>query len=114
MSFYETRELHNKMMLRTHYYACSYQDLERAIIEVGEGFGYQLTDYGQERKEFCFDGKGGSLVVTVTSFGYSEHAVDLNIDNNVFFDFGMGKRKIQSFYNALAQIVKFKGVSLHP
>ena len=113
MSFYETRELHNKPALRTHYFSSSYDDLEKAIIKVGEEFGYQLTDYQKERKEFCFDGSG-SLVVTVTSFGYSEHAVDLNIDTNIFFDFGAGRRKIANFYNRLAQIVTYKGVSLHP
>ena len=113
MSFYETRELHSKPALRTHYFASSYDDLEKAIIKVAEDLGYQLTDYQRDRKEFGFDGPA-SLVVTVTSFGYSEHAVDLNIDTNIFFDFGAGRRKITNFYSHLAQIVTYKGVSLHP
>ena len=44
MSFYETRELHNKPALRTHYFASSYDDLEKAILDMEENLKKLYSD----------------------------------------------------------------------
>ena len=113
MSFYETRELHKKEALRTHWYACSYNEAKEVIISMANVFGFSIVDINDTYQEILLDGRG-SLVVKVCSFGKYEQGIDFNFDNHHIIDFGAGARFITKLYSYIGSKLRFKGVSLHP
>ena len=113
MVFYETRELHKKVALRTRWYQGKYSEIKDAILKVASEMGYEVIDINDTYQEMLLEGTN-TISIKISSYGRYEHGVDFSLSSNLPFDFGMGKRVIVKWYDNLGKYCKFKGVSLHP
>lgn len=113
MSFYETREMHKKEILRTRWYHATYADVKKAIFEVADELGYAVVDVNDTYQEFLLEGRA-VLVIKVCSYSRYEQGIDFNITTKSFFDFGAGRLKIKEWYDRLGRHLHLKGISLHP
>lgn len=113
MSFFETRELHSKEELRTHWFQCTYQEAKKAIFEAAEELGYSVIDVNDTFHEMLLEGPH-VVVVKITSYGRYEQGIDFAVSTKWLLDLGRSKKVVGRLYNSIAKHVKFKGVSLHP
>ena len=113
MSFFETRELHSKLELRTNWYQCTYQEAKKAIFSVAEELGYEVVDVNDTFHEMLLEGPY-AIVVKITSYGRFEQGIDFAVSTKWLLDLGRSKKLVGSLYSHIAKYVKFKGVSLHP
>ena len=113
MSFFETRELHSKLELRTNWYQCTYQEAKKAILNVAEELGYEVMDVNDTFHEILLEGPH-VIVVKITSYGRFEQGIDFAVSTKWLLDLGRSRSLVSKLYNHIAKHVKFKGVSLHP
>ena len=113
MSFFETRELHSKEALRTHWFQCTYQEAKKAIFSVAEELGYGVIDVNDTFHEMLLEGPH-VVVVKITSYGRYEQGIDFAVSTKWLVDLGRSKTVVGRLYNSIAKHVKFKGISLHP
>ena len=113
MSLYETRELHSKEELRTHWYQGTYADVKNAVFKMAETLGYDVIDANDTFREILLEG-AHVIIVKITSYNRYEQGVDFNISTNWLFDLGRGRKLVSGLYEEIAKYVKFKGISLHP
>lgn len=113
MSFFETRELHRKEELRTHWYQCTYQEAKKAIFAIADELGYGVVDVNDTFHEMLLEGPH-VIVVKITSYNRYEQGIDFNISTKWLLDLGRGKGLVNGLYNHIGKYAKFKGVSLHP
>lgn len=113
MSFFETRELHSKEELRTHWYQGRYEEIKEAIFKMADELGYGVIDVNDTFREMLLEGEH-VVVVKISSFNRYEHGIDFNISTKWLLDLGRSKRLVSRLYNTISRYAKFKGVSLHP
>ena len=113
MSFFETRELHSKLELRTNWFQCTYQEAKKAIISTAEDLGYEVVDVNDTFHEMLLEGEH-VIIVKITSYGRYEQGIDFSVSTKWIFDFGRSKDLVSKLNNNIAKYIKFKGVSLHP
>lgn len=113
MSFFETRELHSKEALRTHWYQGRYEEIKQAIFKMAEDLGYGVIDVNDTFHEMLLEGPH-VVIVKITSYNRYEHGIDFNISTNWLLDLGRSKKLVTRIYNQISKYAKFKGVSLHP
>ena len=113
MSFFETRELHSKLELRTQWFQCTYQEAKKAIFSVASELEYEVMDVNDTFHEILLEGPY-VVIVKITSYGRYEQGIDFAISTKWLLDLGRSKALVGKLYNQIAKHVKFKGVSLHP
>ena len=113
MSFFETRELHSKEALRTHWYQGTYEELKKAVFKMAEDFGFGVVDVNDTFKEMLLEGPH-VVIVKITSYNRYEQGVDFNVSTKWLLDLGRSKTLVTKLYNQISKYAKFKGVSLHP
>ena len=110
----ETRELHTDPELRTRYYRNKFKDVIIGLRKVASQNAMEVRDVNDIHKEVYMLGNGFDAIVTITQISPIEAGIDLKV--NTFSGIGMGrpKKKALKIYQDLKEILKFKGISLHP
>ena len=113
MSFFETRELHSKEALRTHWYQGTYEDVKKAVFKMADDLGYGVVDVNDTFKEMLLEGPH-VVIVKITSYNRYEQGVDFNVSTSWLLDLGRSKKLATRLYSQISRYAKFKGISLHP
>lgn len=110
----ETRELHADPQLRTRYYRNKFEEVVEALHKLGEKNNFEVRDVNKIHKEIYVIGRGFDSIVTVAMINPIEAGIDFKLNLFATMGFGRPKKMVVKFYADLKQILRFKGISLHP
>ncbi|MCK5732474.1 MAG: hypothetical protein KAH13_05615 [Tenericutes bacterium] len=110
----ETRELHIDPQLRTRYYRNNFKDVLEALHTLAEKYHMNIQNVNEVHKEVYIIGHGHDCIVTIAQLSPIEAGIDFKV--NMFSAVGLNrpKKKALQYYATLKELLKFKGVSLHP
>ncbi len=110
----ETKELHIDPELRTNYYRNNFAQVLDALKQVSEEENLEIRDVNKVHREIYMLGNGFDVIVTISEITPVEIGVDFKVNWFTGFGFHRPKKKVVMFYAKLKNLLRFKGVSLHP
>ena len=110
----ETRELHKKEKLRTHYYRNNFKQIVNAFKEIVEQDNMEIHDVNEQYGDVFLVGDGYEVIASVIQLTPIETSVDFKV--NWFATFGLNRpeKKAIHLYEELDKRLTFKGTVLHP
>ena len=110
----ETREMHRDPELRTNYYRNNFNQVLEALNTIAQEEHVEVRNVDKIHKEIYMLGDGFDMIVTLTEITPVEIGIDFKVNWFTGFGFNRPKKKVLLFYSKLKQILRFKGISLHP
>ncbi len=110
----ETKELHVDPELRTNYYRNNFNQAVDALKQIASEEHMEVKDVNKTHREIYILGDGFDAIVTVSEITPVEIGIDFKVNWFSGFGFHRPKKKVVIFYAKLKNILRFKGVSLHP
>jgi len=110
----ETRELHPNPQLRTNYYRNNYKQIIEALEKLAEDLGLKIKNVDEIHKEIYMITSNYDIIFTLAQITPSEYGIDLKINWFSGFGFNRPKKKAAEIFAKLKELLRFKGVSLHP
>ena len=111
----ETSENSTKEFLKTHYYKCNYAKLKKAVFDVLDELGFDLTNEDDEYYEHLFQRHDVNLTLKFNEFNQRETCIDFFIDAYYFlFPKSKVEKLMTIIYAKVNKLVEFKGLGLHP
>lgn len=110
----ETRELHRDPELRTNYYRNNFSQVLEALEKLAEQEHLEIKNVDKIHKEIYMLGDGYDIIVTLAEINPVEIGIDFKLNWFTGFGYNRPKKKIVKFYAKLKELLRFKGISLHP
>jgi len=110
----ETRELHKKVALRTHYYRNSFDQVKKALDTIVEEDNMQVQDVNRKFGDIYLLGDGYEVIVSAIQLTPNETSIDFKINYFVTIGWNRPEKKAVHLYARLDQLLHFKGTVLHP
>ena len=110
----ETRELHPDPALRTNYYRNNFTQVVDALTKIAEAEKLEIRDVNKGYREIYMLANGYDIIVTISEITPIEIGVDLKVNWFTGFGFNRPRKKVLYFYAKLKEVLRFKGISLHP
>lgn len=111
---YETNEVDNLEIFKTHYYKTNYEKLKEAIIEYAKSNNFEVQTWNDEFAEGCISNGKITLTIKIIMQNPRETSIDFFIE---VYKFLGGKKQaqevLQSIYSFLGKKFEFKGLGLH-
>lgn len=110
----ETSENATELLLQTHYYKTSYDELKATYLSILNDIGHTVTSVNDDYCEICSEVPNMIVIAKIIMQDLKETSIDFSI--NATFAIG-GKKKIKAFIDMILKKIEekheFKGVSLH-
>jgi len=110
----ETRELHRDPQLRTNYYRNNFTQVVDALKMLAEEDHLEVKNIDKVHKEIYMLGSGYDIIVTLSEITPVEIGIDFKVNWYSGFGYNKPKKKVLYYYKKLKELLRFKGVSLHP
>lgn len=110
----ETRELHREPELRTNYYRNNFAQVIEAFQVIAKEQYMEIKNINKTHKEIYLLGDGYDIIVTLVEITPVEIGVDFKVNWFTGFGFNRPKKKVGLIYSRLKELLRFKGISLHP
>lgn len=109
----ETREMHKKDELRTHYYRNTFEQVVKAFEKICSEEDIQLQQVNKQFGDLYMCAFDFEVFATVLQITPAETSVDMKINFFSLMGFKKPERKIIHLYQRLDHSLNFKGKSLH-
>ena len=110
----ETRELHKKDKLRTHYYRNNFDQVKKALEQIAEEDNMQVQNVNRQYGDIYIIADGYEVICSVIQITPIETSVDFKINYFSTFGWGRPEKKAIHLYERLDALLSFKGTLLHP
>jgi hypothetical protein len=110
----ETKELHTDPDLRTNYYRNNFTQVLDALKQIAEQENLEIRDVNKTHREIYMLGSGFDVIVTISEITPIEIGIDFKVNWFSGFGFHRPRKKVLEFYAKLKNLLRFKGISLHP
>ena len=114
MAVIETSENSSNLVLQTHYYKASYEQIKNAYLEIIEGLNHNIVSINDDYTEIYSEVPHMTVIAKIimqdpleTSIDFEIHAEYLVANNRKAFKF------IDTVLKKIEEKYPFKGVSLH-
>ena len=109
----ETKEVHKKEQLRTHYYRNNFNDVLNAFNKIAEEDNMEVQHVDKKWGEVYIIANGYEVIAIVNQITPLETAVDFKINYFVTFGFNRPMKRAIHLYERLDSMLNFKGTMLH-
>lgn len=110
----ETRELHRDPQLRTNYYRNNFTQVLEALKTIAAEDHMEIKNIDKVHKEIYMLGSGYDIIVILSEITPVEIGIDFKVNWFTGFGYNRPKKKVLFYYAKLKELLRFKGVSLHP
>lgn len=112
MTAIETSENQKKLLLQTHYYKASYEEIRDAYLKILDDLGHEIVSVNDDYVEICSEVPHMIVIAKIIEQDKKETSIDFYIQP----DFGAKGKALKFIEDVLKKIeasYEFKGVSLH-
>lgn len=114
MAVIETGENQKKLVLQSHYYKASYEEIKKVYVEILEELNYDIVSVNDDYTEIYAEVPHMEVIAKIIEQDVKETSIDFYINSDYMFGSkGKAEKFIQEVYNKIEQKYEFKGVSLH-
>ena len=114
MAVIETGENQKTLILQTHYYKASYDEIKKVYLETLDNLNHNIVSVNDDYTEVYSEIPHMEVIAKIIMQDPKETSIDFYINS----EFLLGSKKkaekfIQAIYTAIEAEYEFKGVSLH-
>lgn len=114
MAVIETSENQTKLVLQTHYYKASYDEIKEAYLAILEELKHDVVSVNDDYTEVYSEIPHMEVIAKIIMQDPKETSIDFYINSDYLLGAsGKAYKFIETVYSKIEQKYEFKGVSLH-